>query len=223
MPRGEQAAMLLLSLLVILSLGLRAAVQMMPARDTEGLAIFEQEALLVLAALSKADSLEKASRSRVYNRESFSRSEAVNHGVKSTFRRTSPITVNSADSAALLPLPGIGPVFAGRIVKYRRLLGGYYKIEQLAEVYGMKQETIEMIKPLLVFDTTTLSKIQLNRADFRELLRHPYLEYEDVKSLLTYLDAEGSIASLSEIRDHDLLTDSTLERMLPYLDFSREF
>ena len=34
------------------------------------------------------------------------------------------LDLNRADSADLLPLPGIGPVFASRIIRYRDLLGG---------------------------------------------------------------------------------------------------
>ena len=46
--------------------------------------------------------------------------------------------LNTADSAMLVRLPGIGPVYAGRILKYRSLLGGFANMSQLNEVYGME-------------------------------------------------------------------------------------
>ena len=51
------------------------------------------------------------------------------------------VELNSADSLELLGLKGIGPVFASRILKYRNLLGGFYSVSQLLEVYGFPEET----------------------------------------------------------------------------------
>lgn len=50
------------------------------------------------------------------------------------------IDLNSADTLLLTRVPGIGAAFARRIYKYRELLGGYYVVEQLQEVYGMDRE-----------------------------------------------------------------------------------
>ena len=48
------------------------------------------------------------------------------------------VDVNTADSAALVALRGIGPSFARGIVRYRELLGGYHDLDQLAEVYVLR-------------------------------------------------------------------------------------
>ena len=47
------------------------------------------------------------------------------------------VEINTADSAELMRLNGIGASFSRRIVKYRNLLGGFISKEQLLEVYGM--------------------------------------------------------------------------------------
>jgi competence protein ComEA len=206
LPRGEQRAMVLLSLLVFLTLGLRVALGMLPAREPAGLEQFQEEAQAILIRLKEADSLKQIPKKPVYQAR--------------TWSAPSPVGLNEADSVALLKLPGIGPVFAGRIVKYRRLLGGYSKLEQLSEIYGMRQETLDLVNPFLVLDTTFLKKLKLNKCEFRDLLRHPYLEYEDVKALVHYIDLEGEIRSHVEIRDNGLLADSTLDRIAPYLDFT---
>ena len=132
------------------------------------------------------------------------------------------INLNNVDSAGLLPLPGIGPVFAGRIVRYRELLGGYHGSHQLSEVYGMKAETVELISPFLIIDTSRIRKLPLNTSSFRELLRHPYLEYDDVKALVNYRDVMGKITSLQEIMEHMLVPDSVLEKAGCYFDLSLE-
>ena len=50
------------------------------------------------------------------------------------------IELNQADTLTLKKIPGIGSTFARRIVGYRELLGGFYTVHQLAEVYGIDEE-----------------------------------------------------------------------------------
>jgi competence protein ComEA len=97
------------------------------------------------------------------------------------------------------------------------LLGGYAFLDQLKEVYGMSMETFDLIADRIVIDTTLIIKLDLNSATFRELLRHPYLEYEDVKALVNYRDFAETIQSLRELEDNFILPDSILQRVWPYL------
>ena len=136
-------------------------------------------------------------------------------------RSFAAIDINRADSADLIPLPGIGPVFAGRIIRYRELLGGFTDVTQLHEVYGLPAETIDRIGDQLIFDTLALRRISLNAASFSDLLSHPYLDFGEVKALIRYRDYRCGFSSLEEIRENGLLTDSTLEKIFPYLDTGR--
>ena len=90
------------------------------------------------------------------------------------------VEINSADSTLLLKLNGIGSVFSSRIIKFRELLGGFYSKEQLLEVYNLSEETYENIKDNISVDSTLIRKIRINLADYKELLRHPYLKKEQV-------------------------------------------
>ena len=217
LPRGEQRALILLSLLLILSLLLRITVRLLPEREPEGMEEFEQEARLIMASFAEADSLQRirSDSTRRSKANSSNRNLPYKYPDK-TRNSTPPIDINRADSAQLLPLPGIGPIFAGRIIKYRELLGGYVCVDQLKEVYGISRETIDWISEQIVIDTTVLIKLDLNSATFRELLRHPYLEYEDVKALVNYRDFAGDVQSLRELQDNFILTDSVLQRVFPY-------
>lgn len=47
------------------------------------------------------------------------------------------LDLNRADSLDLEALPGIGPTLAGRILAYRRRVGGFGSVEQLREVRGI--------------------------------------------------------------------------------------
>jgi DNA uptake protein ComE-like DNA-binding protein len=218
LPRGEQRALILLSLLLILSLIFRITVQLLPDREPEGMKEFEQEASLLMAALAEADSVRQI-RKDSSGQKSTGYPDRANSAVQRSTRTyiAQSIDVNRADSADLLPLPGIGPVFAGRIIKYRNLLGGYISVDQLDEVYGMPHETIERIRNLVYIDSSAIRKIYVDSASFREMLKHPYLEYNEVKALVNYRDFAGKIESIRELQDNFILTDSVLQRIEFYL------
>jgi DNA uptake protein ComE-like DNA-binding protein len=127
------------------------------------------------------------------------------------------IELNSADSTELVKLNGIGPVYASRIIKYRKLLGGFYSGSQLLEVYNFPEETYQTIKNRLVVDTTQITKIRLNFAGYIELIRHPYLEKEHVQSILNYRDKNGPFDTVEQIYSVNLVDSVTFYRLKPYL------
>lgn len=61
----------------------------------------------------------------------------------------SPVDLNHADTSALDALPGIGPVMAQRIVDYRTQHGTFRRIEELAEIPGIGERTLERLRPLV--------------------------------------------------------------------------
>lgn len=56
------------------------------------------------------------------------------------------VNINSADAATLDTLPGIGPVYAGRIINYRTKHGGFKRKEDLMKVEGLGQSTFDKLK-----------------------------------------------------------------------------
>lgn len=109
------------------------------------------------------------------------------------------VELNTADKADLMKLPGVGEVFAERILKYRDLLGGFYKKEQLLEVYNFPEETYNNIAENIVADSSRISKIRVNFAEYSDLLRHPYFGNEYVKVLLDYREKNGPFKSLNDV------------------------
>ena len=87
-------------------------------------------------------------------------------------------------------------------------------------IYGISAETVQNIRSLVSIDSSAIHKIQIDSATFRELLRHPYLEYEDVKALVNYRDYKGDIASYRELQENNILEDTVLIRVAPYFSYS---
>ena len=114
--------------------------------------------------------------------------------------KTYPILdINVADSLALVALPQIAEVMASRIHRYRNRLGGFVSFEQLFEIKGMDSARFATIKPYIILKNKEITKINVNRDEFKVLLRHPYLEYEQVKAVVNHREHKGLIKDWEQL------------------------
>lgn len=130
-----------------------------------------------------------------------------------------PIDLNQADSLDLVNIPTIGPWFAHRIIKYRNILGGYTQFNQLLEVHGMDSNRYMQIKPYLIIDTILVSKLKINHLEFKELLRHPYFNFEQVKAIMNHRNRRGFIQTDDELIEITGIHPEEFASLKPYLDY----
>ena len=129
------------------------------------------------------------------------------------------IELNMADSSLLTQLPGVGPVLAARTVRYRNLIGGFTGVEQLVEVYGINLELVERLATYLSVDSSLIRKIPVNRATFRELVVHPYLNEQQARGIQSYIKLQKRINNLNELVQNNILKREDAEKIRPYLTF----
>jgi DNA uptake protein ComE-like DNA-binding protein len=129
------------------------------------------------------------------------------------------LELNTADSLDLQQLAGIGPAFSRRIVKYRQLLGGYARVDQLLEVYGMDSARYLLIAGHLTVDTTKVQRMDLRTATLKELMRHPYIEFYVAKLLVSCREPSDTTRSYSELEEISGIPPALLNRIRPYLSF----
>ena len=64
-------------------------------------------------------------------------------------KKISKLNLNTAAQLELESLPGIGPAKALRIIEYREKDGGFQRVEELMEVWGIGPKTYESLKNLV--------------------------------------------------------------------------
>lgn len=116
-------------------------------------------------------------------------------------KKTIPVVdLNTVDSATLVELPQIGPYTAVRIVEFRTKLGGFVEKEQLLDVKGIDSARFNAIQRYINIGEFELRKLDINRADFKALVSHPYLNYEQVKLIFNYREKRGMIKNWEQLQ-----------------------
>ena len=131
--------------------------------------------------------------------------------------KVAPLAINQADSAALTQLHGIGDFFASEIVDRRHRLGGFTRYKQLLAIYNFDSAKLEQVKPQLTLDSNSIDQLSLKQDSFEAFLRHPYLDYPQVKAIFNYTDRVDTVQSVSALREEQIIGHEAFEEISPYL------
>ncbi len=132
------------------------------------------------------------------------------------------VELNTADSAELRSVRGIGEKTVTEIIAYRERLGGFHCAEQLAEVPGMNERNFERICPQIFIDTCKIRKIDINFAPARKLRDHPYISPATLRRLLKQRQLKGGWRSLEDLLNDNIFKPREAEYIAPYLVFTTE-
>ena len=132
------------------------------------------------------------------------------------FTQLTVLDLNSVDTLTLRKIPGIGVGYSLAIVRYRERLGGFVSVAQLKEIEGLPARIEEWFSVEAPFEVRTIA---INKSDFKTLVRHPYLNYEQVKVITTHIRKYGSLRSWKDLQLYSEFTPQDFERLTPYFVF----
>ena len=140
--------------------------------------------------------------------------QAAAHKMENVF-----VELNSADTTQLMQVKGVGRFFARGIVRFRMQSGGFVSVEQLRDVYGMREENYLKIKDSFRVNPGLVHKIQVNTASVDKLKNHPYLSFYQAKAIYELRRKEGKLKSVNDLKQIEDIDEQTLAKISPYLSF----
>ncbi len=127
--------------------------------------------------------------------------------------------LNTANEATLMEVRGIGPVLSRRIIKYRKLLGGFLHPTQLYDVYGLAPEVARRaMERFRVCHPPEVGKVRLNSATAEVLAGVPYFSWEVAVEIVRYREANGPFLKLSQLDSVPGIASDKIGRIGLYLD-----
>ncbi len=135
---------------------------------------------------------------------------------------TLPLEINSADSASLRQVKGIGSKSVEHIIRYRELLGGFYSAEQISELRVVTEENFQRILQQIWCDSAQIKKISINFAGPKALEAHPYITSQMLRRIINHRELKGGWSTIEEMIDSEIFTEEEAKRIAPYLDFGTD-
>ncbi|MDC7996109.1 ComEA family DNA-binding protein [Altibacter sp. HG106] len=128
------------------------------------------------------------------------------------------LDLNSATTAQLQEVYGIGPAFSKRIIEFRERLGGFSDERQLYLVWGLNDTVVNnVLRRFTVKDPKPLPKININTASASDLATLPGISFETAKTVWEFRKLREEISDLSELDKIEGLTARQLRVFQLYL------
>ena len=129
------------------------------------------------------------------------------------------VELNSADTVLLMQVKGIGRGYAKSIVRFRQQTGGFISVDQLSEIYGMRAENMEKIRPFFKVNPDLVQKIKVNFVTAERLKTHPYINFYQAKAIYELRRKKGKLKDISDLKFLPEFTPESLDKIKPYLSF----
>ncbi len=136
------------------------------------------------------------------------------------------INVNTATVEELDKLPNIGSVKAKSIVGYREKFGPFQKLEDLLNVPGIGQSTLDKISGIVTGFSSATSKdnvksckIKINEASAKEIENLPSIGPIKARDIVSYRETHGPFHTLSDLMKVNGIGSKTAEKIKDFIEF----
>lgn len=121
------------------------------------------------------------------------------------------LDINLASIEEWEALPGIGPVLAKRIVKYREKLGGFTETADISKTYGISDSLFNQLQPFL--QVSNMGKPSINTASVA-LLQKAGVSSAIAVAIVEYRKQYGLFASLEELKKIVFIQPAQFQELL---------
>ncbi len=133
-------------------------------------------------------------------------------------KEQSPVDINLADTTQLDAVYGIGAALARRITNYRSRLGGFIRMDQLYEVYGLDSVVVKnLMKKFFVSADFSPVKISWQQATAEELSKHPYIRRKEAQAIAAWCMQHKGKLSVADLTQIHGISAEWIQRIRPYL------
>lgn len=183
-----------------------------------GLSVQKYEELKPYIQITARKKKTKKYPKKKYKKEEKLLTDKTKQNRKYTSPRIVSFGINTATIEELKQIRGIGDSYAKRIIKFRDALGGFYIKEQIRETYQLPEETADELLKYITINNFNFKKINVNKADFKELKKHPYINYNLANAIIKFRKQHGSFGKIEDLQKIRILDQDTFDKLKHYLE-----
>jgi len=129
---------------------------------------------------------------------------------KTNYAVAAPIDINTASVSEFEALKGIGPVLAARIVGFREKQGGFTRVQDLLQVYGVKDSLLIALSPYLRLAESGVPKSNFNQASVLQLVQKAGLQPVVAQALVRWRQQNGAFVKFDELENFEGLSAASM-------------
>ena len=136
------------------------------------------------------------------------------HSSLKKLRHGETVDINTADTALLKRIPGIGSYYAMRIVELRQRRQMFSSPQELLAIRNFPESALAYMTA-----SQNFPEIFVNLWSQKQLAAHPLLNYAQAREIITLRRTAGTITVTSDLAALPSLDARTMERITPFLRF----
>ncbi|HOG19531.1 MAG TPA: helix-hairpin-helix domain-containing protein [Salinivirgaceae bacterium] len=131
----------------------------------------------------------------------------------------SKVELNTTTTSELSKSSGENFNVCGKIISYRNKLGGFLNQDQIDEIEDIPDSSKTNILNHIWIDPIQAKKINVNQADYKTLIQHPYVSKDFATKLIRYRNFVKEIKNSDELIKNRVATKQEIARLTEYLEF----
>lgn len=127
------------------------------------------------------------------------------------------VDINTASQDELYVPQYVGKRRAEEILKYREILGGFYSVEQLGEIWCFADSIIPELQRSYYCHADSLTKAPIASMSYQRLVSHPYIDKYQAKHIVQANKISSKPLALHDLLINHILDSLTYSRLKHYM------